>query len=124
MNEKEYLEQKCSKCKNKDNDVDLCKIVTAIDGNVRCENELLEDKKVNKTIGNLIDELLENPKVVMAGCNQALIAAKKEAEKIEKKNEQLEKQIIEKDKVMEYLNGRIDGMEYIIEHLNLKVEEK
>ena len=31
--------------------------------------------------------------------------------------------IIEKDKGLEYLNGRIDGMEYIIEHLNLKEED-
>ncbi len=121
MNEKEYLEQKCSKCKNKNNDMDLCKIVQTMDGNVKCENELIEE---DKTIGNIIDELLENPKILIAGCNQALITTKKEAEKIEKKNKQLEANIIEKDKDILYLNGIIDGMKYVIEHLNLKAKEE
>ena len=40
------------------------------------------------------------------------------------KIKKLEEEIIEKDKGMEYLNGRIDGMEYIIDHLNLKVEDR
>lgn len=47
-----------------------------------------------------------------------------EAEKITNKNNQLEEEIIEKDKGIEFLNGRIDGMEYVIEHLNLNWEDK
>ena len=36
--EQEYIKDVCSKCKNKDNDKDLCKIVRDLDGNVKCEN--------------------------------------------------------------------------------------
>lgn len=47
-----------------------------------------------------------------------------EAGKITNKNKKLEEEIIEKDKGLEFLNGRIDGMEYVIEHLNLKIGEE
>ena len=79
-----------------------------------------QEEKQNKSIGEIIDELLNNPEVMIQQCGKVL----EEAEKIIDKNKQLEEQIIEKDKGMEYLNGRIDGMEYIIEHLNLKMEDK
>jgi hypothetical protein len=83
-----------------------------------------QEEKQNKSIGEIIDELLNNPEVMIQQCGKVLKEAKEEAEKIIDKNKQLEEQIIEKDKGMEYLNGRIDGMEYIIEHLNLKMEDK
>ena len=78
----------------------------------------------NKSIGEIIDNLLSNPEVMLQKCGEALKNAKEEAERLDNKNKELEEEIIEKDKGMEYLNGRIDGMEYIIEHLNLKVEDK
>lgn len=78
----------------------------------------------NKTIGEILDNLLNNPEVMLQKCGEALKNAKEEAERLENKNKELEEEIIEKDKGMEYLNGRIDGMEYIIEHLNLKMEDK
>ena len=78
----------------------------------------------NKSIGEIIDNLLSNPEVMLQKCGEALKNAKAEAERLDNKNKELEEEIIEKDKGMEYLNGRIDGMEYIIEHLNLKVEDK
>lgn len=84
------------------------------------------EKEENKTksLGEMLDELLNNPEVMMKQCSEVIKKTKEEAEKIINKNKELEEEIIEKDKGMEYLNGRIDGMEYIIEHLNLKVEEK
>lgn len=81
-------------------------------------------KSKNKSIGQTIDELFNNPYVIIQSCNNALIKSKEEAEKMLDKNKKLEKEIIEKDKGLEFLNGRIDGMEYVIEHLNLKVEEE
>ncbi len=43
MNDKEYVEKKCSRCKNKLNDKDLCSIVKTIDGNYRCSNEEIKE---------------------------------------------------------------------------------
>lgn len=83
-----------------------------------------QEEKQNKSIGEMIDGLLNNPKIMKQQFGRILKETKEEAEKIIDKNKQLEEQIIEKDKGMEYLNGRIDGMEYIIEHLNLKLEGK
>lgn len=39
MNEKEYVEKKCSKCVERENTKDLCNIVKTMDGNYRCPNE-------------------------------------------------------------------------------------
>lgn len=78
----------------------------------------------NKSIGEIIDDLLNNPEVMLQKCGETITTLKVEAEKLESKNKELEEEIIEKDKGMEYLNGRIDGMEYIIDHLNLKVEDR
>ena len=78
----------------------------------------------NKSIGEIIDDLLNNPEVMLQKCGETIKNLKVEAEKLENKNNELEEEIIEKDKGMEYLNGRIDGMEYIIDHLNLKVEDR
>lgn len=81
------------------------------------------EEKTNKSVGEIIDELLNNPEVMIQQCGKVLKEAKEETEKIINKNKELEEKIIEKDKGIEYLNGRIDGMEYIIEHLNLKEED-
>lgn len=83
-----------------------------------------ENKSKSKSIGQTIDELFNNPYIVIQSCNNALIKAKEEAEKITNKNKKLEEEIIEKDKGLEFLNGRIEGMEYVIEHLNLKIGEE
>lgn len=84
---------------------------------------MVEELK-NKSMEEIINELLKNQDLTVEQCVKALKEVKKEAEKITDKNNQLEEEIIEKDKGIEFLNGRIDGMEYIIEHLNLKVEDK
>lgn len=83
-----------------------------------------ENKSKSKSIGQTIDELFNNPYLVIQSCNNALVKTKEEAEKITNKNKKLEEEIIEKDKGLEFLNGRIEGMEYVIEHLNLKVVEE
>jgi len=83
-----------------------------------------QKEKQNKSIGEIIDGLLNNPEVMIQQCGKVLKEAKEEVEKVKTTNKQLEEEIIEKDKGIEFLNGRIDGMEYIIEHLNLKVEDK
>lgn len=85
--------------------------------------EKLEQTK-NKSIGEILDNLLSNPEVMLQKCGEALKNAKEEAEKLSDRNKELEEEIIEKDKGIEFLNGRIDGMEYVIEHLNLKLEDK
>lgn len=41
MNDKEYVDNKCSRCLNKYNDNDLCNIVQTIDGSFKCSNEHL-----------------------------------------------------------------------------------
>ncbi len=81
------------------------------------------EEKQNKSVGEIIDELLNNPEVMIQQCGKVLKEAKEESEKITNRNKELEERIIEKDKGLEYLNGRIDGMEYVIEHLNLKQED-
>lgn len=42
MNEKEYVEKKCSKCRNRQNNKDLCHIVKTMKGNPKCTNEDIE----------------------------------------------------------------------------------
>lgn len=83
-----------------------------------------QKEKQNKSIGEIIDGLLNNPEVMIQQCGKVLKEAKEEVEKVKAANKQLEEEIIEKDKGIEFLNGRIDGMEYIIEHLNLRMEDK
>ena len=35
---KEYVEKLCINCKNKDNELDLCKITKRLDNTVKCDN--------------------------------------------------------------------------------------
>ena len=39
MNDKEYVNNKCKRCLNRNNDKDLCNIVQTISGEYRCSNE-------------------------------------------------------------------------------------
>lgn len=43
MKEKEYVEKICNKCKNKNNEIDLCNIYKIINGDYRCPNEDIEE---------------------------------------------------------------------------------
>lgn len=75
-------------------------------------------KKKNETIGELIDGLLNDPKVMFLECGNVLKKTREESEKIIDKNKTLEKIIIEKDKKISYLQGKIDAMKDVISELN------
>lgn len=49
MNQNEYIKNKCSKCKNKLNEQDLCNITRSrISGNWQCENFEEKGKQENE----------------------------------------------------------------------------
>ena len=81
-----------------------------------------EEKKQKKSFGAIIDELLNNPQVMMVQAGKIIEEAKKEAEKVVNKNKELEAEIIEKDKEISYLKGRADTMEKIIREMNAPIE--
>ncbi len=76
-----------------------------------------QKKKNSKSIGTIIDELLNNPEVIMVQAGRVINEAKKAEEKILNKNKELEKQLIEKDKEIAYLKGKIDVMKDFINEL-------
>ena len=79
------------------------------------------EKFENKSIGETIDNLLNNPQILLQQYEKIIKRIKDEVKNVLDENKNLKMQIIEKDKDNAYLYGKIDGMEYIIEHLNLKV---
>lgn len=81
-----------------------------------------EEKQSNKSFGAIIDELLNNPQVMMVQAGKIIEEAKKEAEKVVNKNKELEAEIIEKDKEISYLKGKADTMEKIIREMNAPIE--
>lgn len=81
-----------------------------------------EEKKPKKSFGAIIDELLNNPEVMMVQAGRIIEEAKKEAEKVVNKNKELEAEIVEKDKEISYLKGKADTMEKIIREMNAPVE--
>lgn len=73
--------------------------------------EMLEDvKNDNKSIGQIIDECLKNPEMILKQFNIIATKAKEALEKVERENKELKATIIEKEKYIEYLKGEIDGM--------------
>ena len=50
MNNKEYVEEVCSKCENKLNDKDLCNIRININGNANCVNYKEKSIILRKTV--------------------------------------------------------------------------
>lgn len=69
------------------------------------------EEKQSKSIGEVIDSLLKDPKIMMLQCGKILNELKEEVEKLANKNKELEKSIIEKDKIILYMQGTIEGME-------------
>ena len=55
------------------------------------------EKEENKTksLGEMLDELLNNPEVMMKQCSEVIKKTKEEAEKIINKNKELEEEIFE-----------------------------
>ncbi len=83
---------------------------------------VIEEKQSNKSFGAIIDELLNNPQVMMVQAGKIIEEAKKEAEKVVNKNKELEAEIIEKDKEISYLKGKVDTMQDVIKELNAPIE--
>ena len=72
--------------------------------------EFLEDIEEEKSIGQIIDDILSNPEMILKQANRIATKAKEALEKIERENKELKATIIEKEKYIEYLRGEIDGM--------------
>lgn len=72
--------------------------------------EMLEDIEEEKSIGQIIDDILSNPEMILKQANRIATKAKEALEKIERENKELKATIIEKEKYIEYLKGEIDGM--------------
>lgn len=79
---------------------------------------VFEEEKQNKSFGAIIDELLSNPKVMMVQAGKIIEELKKEAERQDKQKRNLEDKIIEKDKEIAYLKGKVDTMRDVIREMN------
>ena len=87
------------------------------------------DKKIennikNKTFGQILDEILNSPEVIIFQCSKIIQETEDEAEKIKKENKILKKQIIAQDNEIYDLQGEIRGMKYIIENIKTKEDTK
>lgn len=80
-----------------------------------------KEEKQNKSFGTIIDEIFSNPKAIMIQAGKIIEELKKEAERQEKQKRNLEDKIIEKDKEIAYLKGKVDTMRDFIREMN---EEK
>ena len=76
-------------------------------------NIIKEEKDQNKSFGTIIDELLNNPEIMMVQAGRIIKEAKEEAEKIINKNKKLE---------IAYLKGKVDTMQDVIKELNAPIE--
>lgn len=84
-------------------------------------NVMKEEKVQNKSFGTIIDELLSNPEIMMVQAGKIIKEAKEEAEKVVNKNKKLEEALIEKDKEIAYLKGKVDTMQDVIKELNAPI---
>ena len=85
-------------------------------------SNVMKEKDQNKSFGTIIDELLNNPEIMMVQAGRIIKEAKEEAEKVINKNKKLEEALIEKDKEIAYLKGKVDTMQDIIKELNAPIE--
>lgn len=85
-------------------------------------NVMKEEKAQSKSFGAIIDEILNNPEVMMVQAGRIIKEAKEEAEKVVNKNKKLEEALIEKDKEIAYLKGKVDTMQDVIKELNAPIE--
>lgn len=81
-----------------------------------------EEKQASKSFGTIIDDLLNNPEVMIVQAGKMLQEAKKETEKMANEKKKLEEALIEKDKEIAYLKGKVDSMEKIISEINAPIE--
>lgn len=77
-----------------------------------------EEKKQNKSFGTIIDELLDDPKIMMVQAARIIQETKEEMEKVMNKNKKLEEALIHKDREIEYYKGQRDALQNIINQLN------
>lgn len=81
-----------------------------------------EEKEQSKSFGAIIDEILNNPEIMMVQAGKIIKEAQEEAKKVINKNKKLEEALIEKDKEIAYLKGKVDTMQDIIKELNAPIE--
>lgn len=81
-----------------------------------------EEKKQTKSFGTIIDELLDNPQIMMVQAGKIIKKAKEELDELVDKNKKQEEALIEKDKEIAYLKGKADTMEKIIREMNAPIE--
>lgn len=81
-----------------------------------------EDNQKKKSIGTIIDELLNNPEVIMVQAGKMIKEAKDEANKVINENKELKEKLTEKDKQIAFFIGKIDALESVIKELNAPIE--
>lgn len=73
--DKEYIENKCTRCMNKYNNQDLCNIIRTMSGEYRCINESLLKSFEGHKLGNKYYPVCSNAELegVMRGHRNAII---------------------------------------------------
>lgn len=82
------------------------------------KEEVVEKEKAEQSVGEIIDGILNDPTFMMKQVGRISKESQEALKKLTDTNKQLEDEKIKKDKEIEYLEGKIDGMEYVIEHFN------